>query len=178
MHRSAAIANHPIKVETAARAHVRTGCGISSASRSSVLVDKTAKTESYNKLFMQRQCKSTHQIVPCTFANAFIFVIIPSTSCRTFDTGAKGQGLKAAEDISAGRLVTEYTGIPSKQQEPSGIDTCSKRHILDASSAEHLDSDSASNCPEGTAVTIAPKLPDCAEVHAVDLCWHCTYQMW
>ena len=30
--------------------------------------------------------------------------------CRVFDAGQKGQGLKAAEDITAGSLVIEYVG--------------------------------------------------------------------
>ena len=30
--------------------------------------------------------------------------------CRMFDADKKGQGLKAAEDILAGSLVTEYVG--------------------------------------------------------------------
>lgn len=30
--------------------------------------------------------------------------------CRVFDAGQKGQGLKAAEDITAGTLVIEYVG--------------------------------------------------------------------
>ena len=31
-------------------------------------------------------------------------------ACRVFDAGQKGQGLKAAEDITAGSLVIEYVG--------------------------------------------------------------------
>ncbi|KAL3156352.1 Histone-lysine N-methyltransferase setd2, variant 2 [Trebouxia sp. C0009 RCD-2024] len=94
-----------------------TGTVTLSVIKFSVFVARLARTSGYDKANTPRPCKILR--ITC----------LQQTSCdtllfsRVFDAGNKGQGLKAAEDITPGSLVVEYIGeliSPDKAEERCG----------------------------------------------------------
>ena len=70
-------------------------------------------------------CKNLVSLCHRTLSLFIGHQVMPSLcACRIFDAGVKGLGLRAAEHIAQGSLVSEYVGALERQQSSQKPTTC------------------------------------------------------